>query len=168
VALFLGYCLFVECYAGEEADADEEPGLMTVTWCADVTNSSSNLRQFFVQARKHRPASPICLVYGDDEASWSTASLLAESLRPSAGFRNLLFGIVLTVFVSVFGHSIKSFCRQPFVQHGIITSMGNRLSSGTEVTHAAEILQSPRTEDEAKNSAITVGEMHAGGRIVYH
>ena len=27
-----------ECYAGEEADADEEPGLMTVTWRADVTD----------------------------------------------------------------------------------------------------------------------------------
>jgi len=26
-----------ECYAGEEAAADEEPGLMTVTWRADVT-----------------------------------------------------------------------------------------------------------------------------------
>ena len=29
-----------ECYAGEEADVDEEPGLMTVTWRADVTSGA--------------------------------------------------------------------------------------------------------------------------------
>jgi len=32
----------------------------------------------------------------------------------------------------------------------LITSRGNRPSSGAEGTHVSEILQSPRTEDEAK------------------
>ena len=31
-----------ECYAGEEADVDEEPGLMTVTWRADVTSGTQS------------------------------------------------------------------------------------------------------------------------------
>jgi len=36
--------------------------------------------------------------------------------------------------------------------------MGNRPSSGAEGTHVAEILQSPRTEDEAKTAG---GYMYA-------
>jgi len=32
-----------ECFAGEEADADEEPGLMTVAWRADVTTLTANI-----------------------------------------------------------------------------------------------------------------------------
>jgi len=39
-----------ECYAGEEADPDEEPGLMTVTWRADVTKVTETCDRFNVLA----------------------------------------------------------------------------------------------------------------------
>jgi len=43
-----------ERYAGEEADADEEPGVMTVTWRADVTLQFSvvNFAKFRGPVRK--------------------------------------------------------------------------------------------------------------------